>query len=124
MKKPIKISQAISCNTALNTALGGSYKGEKTIFTVTSIEGFDFKKPNTHRSFGWYAESNDAIRDVLKNSCDIYELSHTYALIEEIREGIYGCSIKEWWFKWDDKDERYVPIAKPKESVGIINWSL
>jgi hypothetical protein len=116
MKKPITISQAI------HHALPFKRDESKTIFTVTGIEGFS--KEDVHRSFGWYADKNDAIRDVLKNSCDIYEYSHTYALIEEIKEGIYGFSIKEWWFKWDEKDERYVPIAKPKESVGIINWSL
>jgi len=95
----------------------------KTIFTITGIEGFDLRK-DAHRCFGWSSKLGRAAQAVLNNECDIYECSHTYVLIEEIKEGTFGLSRREWWFKWSDKKRAYFSIPKPEETKGIINWSI
>jgi len=97
----------------------------KTIFTVHCREDIDFKNPKSNqRTFGWFSKKSDALKCVKINNCDIYECSHTYAVVEEIQEGVFGPAIREWWFKWDKKHERYLNIDKPKELYNVVNFGL
>jgi hypothetical protein len=94
----------------------------KTIFTVCGME--NFKVNSLHRTFGWYSKPSLALDAVKKNNCDLYECAYQYIVVEEVKEGVFGLAIKEWWHKWDKKEKKFLPISKPKETNGIINWSM
>jgi hypothetical protein len=77
------------------------------IYLVTTI----WNKNGDHhsRSVGYYFNKEDAVHAVKENACDIYECGfYNYAVIEEIREGIYQYDINPLWFSVE-------PTAKPTE---------
>ena len=37
-------------------------------------------------------------------------------VIEEVKEGVFGMVVKEWWFEWDYKAKCFYSILKPKET--------
>ena len=49
---------------------------------------------------GYYFDKNDAFNAVKENACDINETCYDYALIEEIREGLYFPAFSDcrWFF--------------------------
>ena len=98
----------------------------KTIFTVCAVSGFDRNELGLKRTYGWYTKLKDAYKDVIANRGDLWESSYDYIVIEEVKEGVWGMAIKEWWFKWNWQDSKkgFHPIRKPKETKGTINWSI
>ena len=108
----------------------------KTIFTVCGIEGFmpsrgnrtrkQYSKlpPKLQRTFGWYSNLKDACKDVKNNMGELWEYAYDYIVIEEVKEGVWGMAIKEWWFKWNRKKKAFFSIRKPKETISIVNWGI
>lgn len=94
----------------------------KTIFTVCGME--NFKANSLNATFGWYSKLSLALDAVKKNDCDFHEAVYQYIVVEEVKEGDFGMAIKEWWFKWDKKEKKFLPISKPKETLGTINWGI
>ena len=100
-------------------------KGDsKTIFTIHSMENPDGSYQSLHRTFGWYSSAMKAYKAVRNNECDIYENVYDYVVIEEVKEGTHGSAIKEWWFKWSKTKDEFLPISKPTETKGIVNWGI
>jgi len=101
----------------------GLKKGNcKTIFAICGIE--NLSRTGSKATFGWYSRLAQAIDRVINTSDDLYECCYDYVVIEEIKEGAYGLSVREWWFKWNSQKKAFIPIHKPKETNGIINWSM
>jgi hypothetical protein len=98
------------------------------VFFITTIELREMKKdlPITHhRTVGWFPTFNLADYAVVNNCCDIYETGNQFAVIEEIGFGLYACPpIREFWYKFDKEQDKYVPIDKPKEFKNIVNFSI
>lgn len=76
------------------------------------------------RNVGYYTSLDDAINSVSNNNCDIWETIYKYAMIEEVKEGLYGSAcMRTWWFKWNEELKKYEPMEKPefaKNSFGFI----
>jgi len=79
------------------------------IYTITTIPDEEFPKC---RCVGFYFDLDVAKQEVLNNSCDIFEFSYTYCVIEEIGAGLYYFPRKEFWFKWNRKKKEYVLMKK------------
>lgn len=96
------------------------------IMTMTHCEEENGKWTNFGhtRAVGYYTKEEDAINCVLNNVCDLWETIYKYAMIEEVKEGLYGSAcMRTWWFKWNKELEKYEPMEKPefaKNSFGFI----
>lgn len=90
------------------------------MFFITTM-GENGKSP---RTVGYLRTFNEAEEVVLKNKYDIYEYSYPYAVIENIPIGIYEFDFNPVWYKWDDVDNSYKKIQKPKFSEGFIGWGI
>lgn len=96
--------------------------GSETIFTICGMTGL--LSTNDRRTFGWYAKLNGALDAVVKNKCDLHECYYQYVVIEEVKEGVFGMAIKEWWFKWNKNKRNFFSIQKPKETNRLVSWGI
>ena len=83
------------------------------------ITCFSRYEPNTRigvpdigsaRTFGYYADRDEAIEVVKKNNCDIQERIYRYAVIEHIPEGLYNLATERLFFEWNEEKEEFEPI--------------
>ena len=75
------------------------------------------------RTIGFFAKEEDAAVAIIENS-DIRESKYySYAVIEEFEEGIWACSTKEVWYKWDNGSPAKF-IKKPEELNHIICFGI
>ena len=59
------------------------------------------------------------------NCCDIYEEGYyPFALIEEVRSGIYNVNRKEFWYRWSHETHKYEPTSKPDHYQRTICFSM
>lgn len=66
------------------------------------------------RNVGYYTDLGDAINCVSNNDGDIWETIYTFAMIEEIQEGLYGSAGSHtWWFKWNNMNQQYESMDMP-----------
>lgn len=94
------------------------------IYTITTIVGSDITKINS-RCIGFYFDLDVAIKEVENNSCDMFEFSYTYCVIEEVKQGLYYFPRKEVWFKWDNNKNGYVRLEeKPDIFKSIGGFSI
>lgn len=87
--------------------------------------------PVTHRTWGYFADRETAIKAVEQNWTDMYEYYYTYAVIEKIPEGICGFEIwvpdesddeRQIFFKWDKAGQKYRRVdAPPQPLVDVYN---
>lgn len=73
----------------------------------STIEEFNAQ---TIRCFGYYKTLEAATEAVINNYCDIFEYSYTYAVIEEIDEGIHAITKESWWFRFNAENGKYDKI--------------
>lgn len=78
------------------------------MFFITTINKDDY------RCVGYYSKIDKAVNTVVYNKGDLYEAGwYPYAVIEEIKEGIYQYDQEPMWFKFNEKTERYEECEKP-----------
>ena len=95
---------------------------QNTIFVIAVIKTELTDGPATYslkedriRTVAWTVDSSDAFRIVSDDIGQISDAGHyDLAVIEELAEGIYGIAMRQWFFQWNDKEEKYFPIDKPK----------
>jgi len=116
-----------------------------TIFTVTTLKclntyeavtpnfqtgRFD-KKVKIHDSHwmasstmvGWFSTKEDAICAVIRNDMDIHEDTYNYVVIEEVCEGLYGEGEDvQYWYVWNDDDNKYELCEQPSFAYGTIHF--
>lgn len=91
------------------------------IFTITTIRHLMADM----RSVGYTTNYYDAAIQVMENACDISEEGfYRYAVIEEVKPGIYTFPRKEYWFFWNKDTEAYSPCEKPEKFRQIVGFSL
>ena len=95
----------------------------KTIFTVCAMENLS-PKHGQLRTFGWYSDMDGALEAVKNNDGEIHECRYDYAVIEEVKEGIFAITVREFWFKWNNKKSSFISIRKPKGTMNTINWGI
>lgn len=104
------------------------------IYTVTTVTDpikriGSYGKEYEHRDFrclGYYFDINKAKEVIDGNLCDIHEGLYTYALIEEVTEGIYPINREECslWYKWDNESKKYLISTKPDDLKNTLNLSM
>jgi len=90
----------------------------RLIFTITTVRKDPVKNP---RCVGFYYNLVNAITAVEENHGDIYEEGYyPYCVIEAVKEGIYCIDRKEFWFKWNKKENGYKPIPSKPENYRTV----
>ena len=80
------------------------------MYFVTTIT----KTGDDYRCVGYFKERADAERVVENNCADIFEAGmYPYAVIENIRPGLYQYDQRPTWYKYDTKSNGYVKYRKP-----------
>lgn len=88
-----------------------------TIMVATNLELDNEKFPYFGDSslIGYYMDKEAAFERVKENACDINETCYDYALVEQIREGLFRPATYDsrWWFKYNAERKRYEEIPEP-----------
>lgn len=79
------------------------------MYFITTIS-----KKNGNRCVGYYANEQDAIDAVTCNACDLNEAGYyPYAIIENVKEGLYQYDQSPIWFKYNEDTEEYEKSDRP-----------
>lgn len=89
------------------------------MYFITSIS-----EKHGNRCVGYVSKLEEAVDIVENNVCDLWEAGYyPYAVIENIKEGIYQYDQSPLWFKYDEYEEGYIksdrPSFIPKNQVGF-----
>ena len=82
------------------------------ITTITNL----FSDGNS-RCIGYFSKQEDAIETIESNWGDFWETIYSYAVIENVPEGVYQLDFNPLWFKYDTNTEKYKQIDRPKETL-------
>ena len=76
------------------------------------------------RTWGWLSSLKEAKKCIRENWGDLYEGEYSYAVIEEVAEGILIMPGREWWYQWEGTWEKgkYKQGKKPKEYEGVCGF--
>ena len=99
---------------------------DKPIFTVTTFcYNPDLDRPISNvRTPGFYHEFDYAEADLINNCGDIWEYSYDYALIEEVKPGLYQACTNRHFFKFNISTKKYEQIPTPAGLKNVINFSI
>lgn len=95
---------------------------EKSIYTITTIR---IALAAGKRCVGFYYDYPTAEDAVINNCCDINEMDYyPYAVIEEVKAGIYTFPRPEFWYKWNTDRKKYEPCPKPERFLKASCWGI
>lgn len=89
-----------------------------TGFEKYENDQFGWSDIGSSRTFGYFQDKDVAMEAVRKNWSDIQERVYRYAVVEYIPEGLYELAEERWFFEWNEKDERFVPIKPFVDCFG------
>lgn len=81
-------------------------------------------KPKATRCFGYFTTFNRAVEAIKENRGNMEECLYDYLVLEEFGEGIFNCSEKEVWFRWDDSLRKWNGVYKPEELENIVSFGI
>ena len=99
-----------------------SKKEKKYIYIVTTMR--DLETGNNPHSRCWFSKLKDAKLTIEINDLDLHECYYDYAVIEKVREYTLALVDKEWWYKWNNRKKKYMPIDKPKKLKYVCNFGI
>lgn len=78
----------------------------------------------SQRCVGYFERKDDAVVTVKENIYDIHESICDYAVIVELKQGLYSAVYEEIWFKYNNETNKYNTIDKPQWSYNYFNWGI
>ncbi len=95
------------------------------MYFITCFSEFESEYTDNYRTFGYFKELYTCYEALHENACDMCEAGYyTYAVIEEIAEGIHSHAKEIEWFSWDNENGGFYEVKKPEWSVGWVNFAL
>lgn len=93
-----------------------------SIYTVTTFRDSLLRSP---RCVGWFHDPQRAQACVERNDGNIHEDGYyTYAVVEEVNEGLYPDTPTTWFYEWSYKTKRYEAIVCPERFKDMINFGI
>jgi hypothetical protein len=93
------------------------------VYFVTTLQ-LEPENVKRSRCVGYFLKPADAFTCVEENWGDIYENGYyEYAVVEEVKPGIYSYPRKEWWYKWK-KGVGYLETEKPEAMKRTVGFSV
>ena len=99
-------------------------------YFVTTIRVIDEEDPreqyvdNRQRTPAFFSNLKDAKICLKENWGDIHECDFNYAVIEKTTYGVYPFSKKEYWYKWSNTKQMFIPTKKPNCFRNICSFSV
>lgn len=90
------------------------------IFLVATYENLDDLRSG--RTVGYFTTKKKAAACVKHNLGDIYEGCYKYAVIEQVKPGLYQYDMNPTFFEW--KNGGYVKIKRPQKWEGICGFTI
>ena len=95
------------------------------MYFVTTIDSRD----EDRRCVGYFETFEEAEKAVLENACDIWETCYNYAVIENIKPGLYQYDFHPTWYKWHKLANGYMKCEQPSfvtkhGSIGTIGYAI
>ena len=95
------------------------------MYFITCFSNFESEYIDNYRTFGYFSEMAVCIQALNENWADMCEARYyTYAVIEEIGEGIHQHAKQIAWFCWDEEKEEFYETEKPEWSNGWYGFAL
>ena len=94
------------------------------MYFITCFSNFESEYLDNYRTFGYFSELAMCIQALNENLADMNERYYTYAVIEEISEGIHSRAKQIAWFRWDEEKEGFYETEKPEWSNGWYGFAL
>jgi len=93
------------------------------LYFVAVFEKLDTYGPVNSSCLGYFTSFEEAEYNVLNNVNDLYERCYNYAVIEDVKPGLWSSILSTpTFYKWDGK--KYVRIDRPKETSGLCSFTL
>ena|ERR1700733_14700867 len=94
------------------------------LYTITTF--YKHEKFNSKRTPGITTSFDKANTLVEGNYGDIYEFSYGLVVVEAVMANqLYGnIPDEQYWYAWDQQQEKYVPIETPKQLEHTIGWGI
>lgn len=89
-----------------------------TCFTKYETDKLGWPDIGSARTFGYFADKDEAIAAVKRNCGDIQERVYRYAVVEHIEEGLYNLATDRWFFEWDEDEQRFFQIEPFVDNSG------
>ena len=79
------------------------------MYFITCFSNFESEYLDNYRTFGYFSDLTMCVQALNENCADMCEARYyTYAVIEEISEGIHSHAAKQIaWFRWDEEKEGF-----------------
>ena len=102
---------------------------DKTYFFITTFTNLEkdnmgWLDTGASRCVGFYTDWETAYDVVTHNICDIWETIYKYAVIEELRNGLYPDCIRRQFFKYNKDNGMYEEIDEPECVKHFTNLSI
>lgn len=104
---------------------------KNVIYTILMVEKLetaatDFPDFGAMRTVGYSFDRGTAFDWVKTNTLDISEHTYRYAIIEEVKEGLYEPAFadKRWIFEFDPTANTYHEIAEPKQLKRFCGFAI
>ena len=94
------------------------------MFFITCFSNFESEYLDNYRTFGYFSELAMCIQALNENWADMNEGYYTYAVIEELSEGIHSHAKQIAWFRWDEEREGFYETEKPEWANGWYGFAL
>ena len=95
------------------------------MYFITCFSNFESEYMENHRTFGYFSDTDTCLEALDENWADMCEARYyTYAVIEEISEGIHSHAKQIAWFCWDEEKEGFYETEKPEWANGWYGFAL
>lgn len=95
------------------------------MYFITCFSNFESEYMENHRTFGYFSDTDTCLEALNENWADMCEARYyTYAVIEEISEGIHSHAKQIAWFCWDEEKEGFYETEKPEWADGWYGFAL
>ena len=95
------------------------------MYFITCFSNYECEYLDNYRTFGYFGNYATCRKALNRNWCDMCEAEYyTYAVIEEISEGIHSRAKQIAWFCWDEERKGFYETEKPEWANGWYGFAL
>ena len=95
------------------------------MYFITCFSNYECEYLDNYRTFGYFGNYATCRKALNRNWCDMCEAGYnTYAVIEEISEGIHSHAKQIAWFCWDEERKGFYETEKPEWAGSWCNFAL
>lgn len=86
------------------------------LYFISMLKGWDKYGITGLRTVGYFETFEEAETRVMNNVCDLYECGYwPYAIIENIKPGLYQICEKPIFYKFNDETKKFEKIEFPED---------